>query len=349
MNKTLFKYIFTVQLKAMLFVSFFLFGLIFIFDFAEVVRKFPISSLEETFYAFRLSFLKVPITFCSILCYAYFITAALSLWNLCVSNQITVMKSIGKSPQQILFPFITFAIFLAVIWLFCAHPLGQLSQKYYEKYASKNEILKNDINENIWIDYGNENQIIFIKKICDNYIEGIYIFDILKGQKTFAKKGIVNNEGLIIEDVSVVFNDSNIKKLGSVILKKHIPSNLLTLLSKVPQKQNIYRLYSVYDIEKETKANLKTYELELHKLIATCVSFILFSIFSAVICFPINRYKSRTNIALKVISFAILLRFSNSLFESLAYSGVLSVTLAAWSATIIFFCLSVAALIWKEA
>lgn len=349
MNRTLFKYIFTVQLKAMLFVSFFLFGLIFVFDFAEVARKFPISSFDEAIFAFRLSFLKAPITFCAILCYAYFITAALSLWNLCISNQITVMKSIGKSPQQILFPFITFAVFLAAVWLFCAHPLGQLSQKYYEKCASQDEITQDDTNEDVWIDYGEENQIIFIKKICNNSLEGIFVFDISQNQKIFAKKGTVGSEGLVLEDAATILADSSIQNSKSITLQNRIPNDLLGLLAKPPQKQNIYQLYSVYNIERRTGANLKIYELEFHRLMVTCFSFILFSIFSAVVCFPISRYKSRTNIALKVISFAILLRFLNSLLESLAYSGVLSAVAAAWSATAIFFCVSVATLIWKEA
>lgn len=348
MNRTLFKYIFLVQTKAMLFVSFFLFGLIFLFDFAEITRKFPISSFQETIFALELSFYKVPITFCEVLCYAYFITATFSLWSLCHSNQITIMKSIGKSPQQILFPFIIFAIFMALTWLFVAHPLGQLSEEYYERKILKNENYQSEINENIWIDYGKKNQIIFIKKISNNLLEGIHIFDIFKNYRIFAQNGTMKNGLLILKNV-VIIENGTLKNLNETTIYNGISNELIQILSKPPQKQNIYQLYAIYNIQNQNNVVLKIYELELHKLIVTCVSFILFSLFAAIICFPINRYKSKTNIALKVISLAIFLRFSNNILESFAYSGVLSIICATWSMTIVLISLSIAILIWKEA
>ncbi|MDR0678163.1 MAG: LptF/LptG family permease, partial [Holosporaceae bacterium] len=105
MNKTLFKYIFKIQLKTMVFVSIAVFFLILLFDFAEVTRKYPISNMQETLFSIKLSLLRTPSIFCEILHYVYFITATFSLWNLCQSHQITIIKSSGRSPQQILYPF----------------------------------------------------------------------------------------------------------------------------------------------------------------------------------------------------------------------------------------------------
>ena len=133
MNRVLFGYIFKKQLKTIVFVSISVFSLILLFDFAEVSRKFPITSFSEILYALKLSLLRTPITFCEIINYVYFITATFSLWDLCRSHQITILKSIGKSPQQILFPFLSFSIFIGMCWLFVFHPVGIRSENLYRR------------------------------------------------------------------------------------------------------------------------------------------------------------------------------------------------------------------------
>jgi lipopolysaccharide export LptBFGC system permease protein LptF len=70
---------------------------------------------------------------------------------------------------------------------------------------------------------------------------------------------------------------------------------------------------------------------------------------AAVICFPINRYKTRTNVAVKVIATSVLLRFANNILESLARAGLMSMPFACWAAVAALFCAAISLLIWKEA
>lgn len=349
MNRTLFKYILNMQLKAMIFVSFFVFCLIFLFDFAEVTRKFPISSVAETAFAIKLSFLRVPITFFEILHYIYFITATFSLWNLCRSNQITILKSTGKSPQQILYPFVSFAFFIALIWLFIVQPVGKISESYYNKNVSS-DIVKHDVNENIWIDYKKENKIIFVKKISNKMIEGLYVFNIKTNERIFAKQAIIKDDIWTLYDVTIINQNkvNNIQYVEKMMLLNNISYNLIKILAKPPKNHNIYQLYTIYSIQEYDKVLLGSYELELHKLLANCANFILFSLIAAIICFPINRYKTKTNIAIKVISSAIILRFLDNMLESLSYSGVVPVRLASWGAVLILIFISTAILVWRE-
>ena len=55
MKTTLFKYIFKMQLKVMLFISLFMSYLILLLDFTEVTRKFQISNIEQVLFAIKLS------------------------------------------------------------------------------------------------------------------------------------------------------------------------------------------------------------------------------------------------------------------------------------------------------
>ncbi|MBE6447111.1 MAG: LptF/LptG family permease [Alphaproteobacteria bacterium] len=348
MNRTLFVYIFNKQLKSILFVAFAVFSLISLFEFAEVSRKFPMTSWSEIFLVIKLSLLRGPVTFCEILHYIYFITATFSLWDLCRSHQVTIMKSAGKSPQQILFPFIAFSVVVASIWLFVMHPSGIYAENLYKRNTEHSDISSYEQNRDIWIDYGLDNKLIFIKSLNQNQIGNFYLFDQSKNEKIIAESGEISQNTVFLSNVTVL-SQVGLKTYANLQLKDSISPKLVQLLSVSPLRQTIYNLYKIYQIQKQDHVNIRLYEFAFHKLLANGVSFILFALVAAIICFPINRYKTKTNLAIKVISFSLLLRFANSMMESFSYTGLIPVTLSAWAVTLVLVLISISALIWKEA
>ena len=348
MNRVLFSYILKKQLKTIIFVSVSVFFLILLFDFAEVSRKFSITNFSEILYALKLSFLRTPITFCEIINYVYFITATFSLWDLCRSQQITILKSIGRSPKQILIPFISFSIFIGMFWLFVFHPIGIKSENMYNRAVEDKNSASIEKNSDIWIDFGKDKYVVFIKTIDKNKLSGFYLFDLKKNERLVAKSGEIDSNIVTLKNATLL-KDNNFQHSESIKIFDNISSELIELLSLPPHRHNIYSLYKVYKIQKRDKVNLRLYELSLQKLLANCATFILFALIAAVICFPINRYKSKTNIAIKVIFSVLFLRFSNSLLESMAYAGVISVVLSSWAVVLILIFLSIAVLVWKEA
>ncbi|MDR0753518.1 MAG: LptF/LptG family permease, partial [Holosporaceae bacterium] len=297
MNRILFKYIFQMQLKVTVFISISVFCLILLFDFAEMTRKYPISNVQETLFALKLSLLRSPSTFCEVLHYVYFIAATFSCWNLCQTHQITTLKSIGKSPRQILYPFFSFAIFIATIWLLAIHPMGLFLESLYHKNISHNA--SSEINCNVWIDYSQNNQMIFIKKICANKIEGLYVFNVKNSQRIFAQQALLEEDSWTLKNVTLVDQD-DIKNIDTLKTFSMVSMDLIKLLAKSSAKQDIYGLYRIYKIREKDRTALKSYELELHKLLANCYSFILFALIAATICFPVIRYKTKTTITIKV-------------------------------------------------
>jgi len=344
MNKTIFKYIFNMQFRTVTFVSIFIFCFIFLFDFAEVTRKYPISNIQESLFAIKLSLLRTPSTFGEVFNYTYFVTATFSLWNLCKSHQITILKSMGKSPQQTLYPFFSFAIFISMIWLFIIHPAGLSFEKQYNKLTTP---LNGNSGQNIWITSHKNEQIIFIKSICDSQIEGLSIFTPKKETKIFAQFASIEKDSWILKNTAIV-DRNQIRHIDSMKIPQSVSSDLIELLLESPKKLDIHHLYKIYKIQKKDQVSLKLYELEFHKLLSYCFSFVLFSLIAALICFPINRYKTKTNIAIKVIFTAIVLRFIDNIFESLAHSGLLGVEFAVWFALALLTCISIAILIWRE-
>lgn len=347
MSRTLFKYIFGMQLKTLFFVSAFTFCLIMLFDFAEAVRKFPVSNAEEFSFALKISVQRVPSTFCEILHYAYFLTATFCLWNLCNSHQITILKSLGKSPWQILSPFFCCATFVAALWLFVFHPLGLYSEKSYKESISRGNTTE-EVNENLWINNKKNHEFIFIRKFHENSIEGLYIFNTQNRSRIFARNVSVESGGeWHLHNIALTEGDE-IKRVDEMRIPGCIPADMVEILSKPPRKHNVYTLYKLMKIQRLEQLELRAYDLELNKLLVYCANFILFVLIAAAICFPINRYNTKINIAFKTIFYAVILRFVNEIFESFANNGMLPIGVAIWIVMAVFMCISIAILIWRE-
>ena len=218
----------------------------------------------------------------------------------------------------------------------------------YNRAIESNSSSSIEKNHDIWIDFGKDKYVVFIKTIDKNKLSDFYLFDLKKNERLIAKSGEINSNIVTLQNAALL-KDNNFQNLESMKIFDNISSELIELLSLPPHRHDIYSLYKVYKIQKRDKVNLRLYELALQKLLENCATFILFALIAAVICFPINRYKSKTNIAMKVIFSVLFLRFSNSLLESMAYAGVISVVLSSWAIVLILIFLSIAVLVWKEA
>lgn len=348
MNKTIFRYIFMNQIRALLFVGCSVFCLIMLFNFAEVTRRFPISHLDEFLFAIKLSFLGVPSTFCETLHYVYFITATLNLWSLSRSHQLTILKAAGRSPKQILAPFIACAGCISLIWLFVLHPIGVYSDMLRLRAISNGTVVGTQ-NENIWVDHHKNNQLLFFRRVNANHIDRLCIFSNRDNSRILADSAEIVSSGIWkLQNVAIVKN-SRIFHKDTMDIPNVLSNGLVDMLSQPPERQDIYKLYKVHQIRQREEVSLRSYELALHKLLSHCMSFIMFALIAAVICFPINRYKTKTNIALKVIFSGILLRFADNVFEAFAHKGIISVQMASWTMTLAMIGFSLALLIWREA
>lgn len=349
MKPTLFKYILKMQFLSMISISIFVFLIILLFDFAEASRKFPIENIADIGFALKISFLRTPSTFFEILHYIYFITATINLWNLCTSHQLTIIKAIGGSPQQILFPYFAFAIATGMFWLLIANPLSMECDKAYKEAIGSSETAFT--NGNIWLDYKDSHKIIYISKIKNATTDSCFstgnVVIITEKDKIMAESASVHGDQWQLKNISIV-NKEVADFCESKIMSFNVSRDLIRVLILPAGGHTIYTLYDVYVVSEDNKVDLRTYKIALHKLLAHCFIFIVFALIAAVLCFPINRYKTKTNIAVKVIFISIIIKFAMHTFEAFASSGVLSVALACWSAPVFAFLLAFSLLIWRE-
>jgi len=343
MKPTLFKYVLKMQIKSLCLISLFLFGLIVVFDFAEVSRRMPILNINELLLDAKISFFGAFSTFEAVAHYIYFITATLNLWHLSNSRQMIILKSSGQSPLQILYPFLTCATIFATFWLFVLQPSGIYGDHYCRQLKGGTTI---ESNENIWIDYNDDN-LLFIKKICKNQMTDVCFFNRRENVKIISQNASVENQNIIVHN-GIEMSNNGLKSFQKQIIENVMNEQLSNIISLPSNKQSIYNLYCVYNVECQKGVLLKKYEIALQRLLANAFTFLLFALIAAVICFPLNRYKSKSDIVIQVIGIAIIMRFMNNVFETMGYGGVLSPFLAEWIVVLFVSLISIAILIWRE-
>lgn len=318
---------------------------VFIFTCADMMRRIPQSIDSPIFVCIYLSLLRIPYTCCDLFGYMYFISATFSLWSLSQNHEITVLKSIGKSSKQILVPFFFLASLIGVSYVFIIHPISVRIERFAD-YQDKAYLSKSLLySRNLWMrDVNND---IFIGQLAHNRMRHLLIRDIVSHDETFADSvDIVDRQWILKNGYNRVKGES--KVFLEHTMEAPISHNELNLYSVPPHRCGIYTLLRCIYARKSYVTDLNGYVINLNKLLSTGVVFVLFSIIAALICLPLNRYKTKTFVSSSVACSAIVLHLFNNICESMGGNGALSPLICCWLPTIIALFLSVALLIWKE-
>ncbi len=345
MSKTFLKYFISMQLKIMFFVACFVIGFIFIFTFADMMRKIPYDAISPLSLCIYLSALRVPYTYCELVCYTYLIAATFSLWNLSQSHEITVLKSIGTSTHQILFPYFTLSFFIGISFIFIIHPLCVKVERFAD-YQEKIYLSKSSMSsKNVWMQ--NTEKTIFIGKLSDSHMNCLSIINNKKNETLYADSvNIQNNDWQLLN--GYILKNNKIETFKKKTIKELINKKTIDLYSIVPQRSSVYSLLKCLYAKESYATDIGRYILNLNKIISNGVVFFLFSMIAAIVCLPLNRYKTKTFVSGSVIGSAILLHLFNGICESMGNNGSLSPIICIWIPTIAAISLSLALLIWKE-
>lgn len=346
MNKTVGKYLVKLQWKMLFGLSIFIFAFVFLFTFVDAMRRVPNYINFPIFVGGAISLIKTPIVFCELFIYVYFISAVIVLWNLANSQQITVLKSIGKSPKQILYPFLGVGAVIGTLFVFAVHP----SCMYLSKHVKKIEHLmiseENEIRYNIWLSKKQNNEIFYIDNFSGDILKNVFIFK--NGETTFSKEIKIDStqdkwllkDGYISGNKLEIFSSKEIKSLISIddIRKFSVSSD----------KSDIYEIVERLFDKNFYVVDLSKYVIQLNKILSNGIMLFIFAMVSAILCFPLNRYKTKTFISLGVIFTSVVTRLIMNLCENVGNSGIMSPLICIWAPILIFFLLSLSVLIWKE-
>lgn len=345
MSKTFFKYFLRMQIKIMFFVACFVIGFVFIFTFADMMRKIPSDAVSPLGLCVYLSLLRIPYTCCELAGYIYLIAATFSLWNLSQSHEITVLKSIGKSSRQILLPYFFLSFLIGVSFVFVVQPACVKIERFAD-YQDKEYLSKSTMYSNyLWLK--NKDEIIFMRRLFKTGINTLSVINYKTNEALYANAVKIMPDGwkllngyIRTNDVTTAFKERTIQKV--------IADEELEVYSIPPQNCSIYALLHCLFAKKTYTTDVSKYIISLNKLFANGVIFFLFSMIAAIVCLPLNRYKTKTFVSGGVCSSAILLRLFSGICESMGGNGTLPPIICIWLPMIIAFSLALALLIWKE-
>ena len=344
MNKTYFKYFLKMQLQIIAVVTCFVVGFIFIFTFADTMRKIPETASYPMLLCAYLSALRIPYTFCELAGYVYLIAATFSLWNLSQSHQITVLKSFGKSPKQILLPYFFLSFLMCIGFMFIFHPLCNRAERLAD-YQAKHYLSKSDVySDNVWM--RDKNNVIYLGRLSNNCIDNLLVTD-NAGQSLYAESVEIDADKWKLKNGYELKNEKY-NHFEEKIIPGYVVKDELELYSIPAHRCSIYSLIKCVFSQNSYATDIGKYVLNLNKIICNGLVFFLFSMIAAIVCLPLNRYKTKTFVSSTVIGFAVILRLINNICESMGTNGTLSPVLCVWIPMIIAFALSLSLLIWKE-
>lgn len=122
-----------------------LLSIVFVFDAIELIRR--TSAKPDITYGIVLTmaFLNLPEIGQKILPFIALFAAMLTLWRLTRTQELIIVRAIGVSVWQFLFPVIICTIFLSIFYITIVNPLGSLMKKSYqeleERYIDRSALL----------------------------------------------------------------------------------------------------------------------------------------------------------------------------------------------------------------
>lgn len=113
------------------------FGIIFLFDFSELLRKASAKTDISVGVLLHLTALKVPGLIQQILPFIFFFASILCFWSLNRQNEVTALKSSGVSVWEILTPLLGTALLLGAMDLCLFNPLSSRMMMRYEHLENR--------------------------------------------------------------------------------------------------------------------------------------------------------------------------------------------------------------------
>lgn len=328
-------------------VSAFVIGFIFIFTFADTMRKIPSSAEYPILLCAYLSLLRIPYTFCELSGYIYLIAATFSLWNLSQSHQITILKSLGKSSKQILLPYFALSAIVSVLFVFVFHPICVRAERLADYQDKVYLSMSNIYSSNLWMKKDCGGKLLYFGKLYKTGIENFLIKNYSNDEDIYASSVEFRNNEWVLKN-GYVCRSGDCSPFTEISAKPEIKSDELDIYSIPPNRCGVYSLLKCIMANSSYVTDISKYIINLNKIFSNAFVFFLFSMIAAIVCLPLNRYKTKTFVSSTVIGSAVCLRLLSNICESLGANGSISPVLCVWAPMIISFMLSLAALIWKE-
>ncbi|TVR09002.1 MAG: LPS export ABC transporter permease LptG [Salinarimonadaceae bacterium] len=345
-------------LRAVAGMFFTVFGLVYVIDFVELMRRagdlIGVTALDMAL----LAFLRTPAVAEQVLPFAMLFGAMVALLNLSRKLELVVARAAGISAWQFLLPGIIVAALLGIFSLAVYNPLSA----YLKAEASEMETRVFASNpgatsgRDIWIRQRNPDGTAVIK--AESVVEGstafsgltVFVFD-REGrfvERVEAAEGVLLSGYWELRNGRVVTIEDDPQRFATMQLASSLdPAQVLKSFTP-PESVPFWELRDVAVQTERAGLDATPYYLRYESLLARPMLFVAMVLVAASVSLRFFRFGGVGPLVLGGVVAGFLLYVFTQLMEDLGASGLVGTTLAAWFPAVVGSSLGALALLYQE-
>ena len=339
-------YLFSEFLKKFVIVSLiFLCFIIFVNIFVEI--RFSEKYNAELHLTIILSLLNAPTLIYEIFPFIFLITVKLLYLSLHDRNELEIFNSNGISNLKIIYNLTAITILIGLFILLFYYSFSSFLQSKYldlkNSFSNTNEYLAVVNDDGLWIKEELDQSIYLIhaKKFDKNILRSITITE---ADKYYTNKNTISasmaniaSKNWQLNNVSVINNDGNLKKLKSLVYNSSFNGEIISNLFSNLNSLNIYELHKLSKSYSKIGYSNTEIKIHLNKIYSMPVFYILMTILGFIIINRSKRIKSKFFLIILGIFISVVVYFLNYFSSLLGNNGVLPIYLSVWSPLLILF------------
>lgn len=385
---TLGKYLFINYIKICLFVILLISVLSILIDFTQTSSHLSSIPNYKNSYAIIISSLRLPFLLLQTLPFVILITALLYFFILNKNSELVIMRSIGISAWQFIFPICFAAFFSGCLAILLLNPLSSYSltkaNSLIAQWNGNKHNFTNSLHDNPWLIQKTNEGETEIK--AQNIIKNIKGVEVLKQVKPENNKlinpnqtyvGLQNSDFVFIATPQTKTSPPNISFIhaektfllpsfwllinpqiyttnGKVInpqtylLKTNIKPKFLETYLADPNTIAFYKLFEKIQIAKNFGYNSYGFQMVLHYLIALPMLLATMALIAATVSLKFSRNNNFKISAFYGVIYGFLLYLISNLAQNFAKVGLLPPVIAAWAPILIALFIGLSFLLNQE-
>ena len=344
--KTYVQFILKIYVTALINIFLIFFSLIFILNLLtelEFFKEIQVSS----FYPLYLSLINTPMFVFEMFPFIFLISTQVFFNNLFNNNEMNILKYSGLKNSKIFSILSIATFFLGIFLIFIFYNFSSNLKYFYlglkSNYTTDNKYLAVITNNGLWIKDINDNKILMINadRINKNELQDAYIsefnndYEIIRNIQS--KKIDISKKEWVIENAEIYIENSKSNK-EKLYLKTNYNYEVIQNLFSNMSSLSIFELIEMRNNYKRLNYSLTEVDLQLIKLIAYPIFFVLMVIFSGIIMMNTKKFKSK-NLKITIgLFFSVIIYYINNFFYVLGNTEKISI-LTAVTVPLLFFTL----------
>ncbi len=357
-GRTLGVYIGLRFLRATLGVFFTVFGLVYVLDFVELVRRAGDLPEVGPIEMALLALYRTPSVTEQVLPFAILFGAMTAFLQLSRKLELVVARAAGISAWQFLQPGLFVAVLIGLFSIFVFNPLAATLKQQASEIETRHFATNPgaDGGQDIWIRQRNPDGTAIVRAASiaegSTEIAGVTVFSFDREgrfqERIEAASGVLREGHWDFHDTRIVALEGEPQRFASYQLPSSLDPAQVRRSFTPPDAVPFWALRSLAEQTERAGLDATPYRLQYETLVARPVLFVAMVLVAASVSLRFFRFGGVGPLVLAGIAAGFLLYVSTELMEDLGASGLVGTTLAAWFPAIVGSLLGVLALLYQE-